>query len=218
MPAGDFVKFIFGGSVGGSEHWSVGLWFSITIDHIPTPTEMNTGAAGSLNDLNTKLWQTTGGGLKSANSSGTTLASSTLYFYRNGVLQARGAATITPDAGSGSAPQPVYVARCVTLLSASPGRSKRGRAYLPWTGQAPSATTGLWGSGSGPLTGLKDAIDAIALAAAHLTGTSQMNCVVMSGTHGLATDVVSLRMDNKPDTQRGRERSIAATLQETAAL
>jgi hypothetical protein len=179
---------------------------------------MNTGASGCLADFNLSLWGSGTNDLKSQNSTGVSLQTAKLYFYRAGTLQAAGTSTMTASPGTGTATQPVYTARCVSLLTNVPGRSRRGRIYLPYTGISPSAATGLWTSNAGLLGNVRSMINTLTTSALHLPGTSGCNLGVLSRTQGVITFVTSLRMDNKPDTQRGRERKITPSTFDTVSI
>lgn len=221
LPNGDLLLYRVGGAT-PSDTWSIGMWFVVTGQSgIPSPANMNSAASGVLGGFNTLVWSAATNGLKSFNNSGVTLATASTAYYRNGSLVAAGSASISPVAGTGATNQPNYVARVVSLLTDRPGRSYRGRLYLPWTGQALTAASGLW-------TSMPDIPTNLATLLSSSTGmqspgygwggSSVADFVVLSRAQTAATPVTSLRMDNKPDTQHGRENRLVASVFNTAAV
>lgn len=218
LPAGDFLNVRLGGAV-ASDTWSVGWWFQMTgLGAVPSPSAMNTAAAGPLGGFNNTVWNVAGTPLKVRESTATTLSNSSLYLYRDGVLVASGKASISAVAGTGSTGGFNYVARVVTLLTSQPGRSKRGRIYLPWTGQDVAAATGLWTAEATILSNLAGHLNAEQGAGYFFGGSETADLVVVSSRHAYATSVTQLRMDNKPDTQRGRLNKLVPSVYDTASI
>lgn len=214
FPPGDYVKMVHAGAVAGGESWSFGIWYEVTgLISLPSPTQMNT-LAGHLSTNFQAFWTT----LKARNQPGVDARSVSAYFYRNGQLAVQSNAGFAAVPGTAAAIQPVYVSRVVTLLTARAGRSYRGRLYLPYTGTNLSGSTNLWNSDSTTLTALKSLVTlSTSDIITDLAGTTA-GPVVYSNTVGGHEPVTSLRMDNKPDTQRGREGRLAATLYDTATI
>lgn len=221
MPSGDILALRLGGAV-PSDSWSIGFWFVITgLTTTPSPSAMNSAALGALNGFNNLFWNAATNPWKAEVSSGTTLASSTCYLYRGGTLTASGTGAITAVPGTGSGANPQYTARCVTLQTNSPGRSRRGRVYLPETATSVNATSGLWLSRSAALANLASFFSTSAgtQSAGYFFGTGETaDFVVVSTTHTYTTSITGLRMDNKPDTQHGRESKLVATVFDTATI
>jgi hypothetical protein len=221
LPTGDLLRIQVGGAV-PSDTWSISMWFLMTgLGTTPTPSQMNTAASGMLGGLNTVWWNVAGNPWKGFCSTGTTLANSKSYLYRGGLLVASGAATITPVAGGSGTALPNYVARCVTTLTAQPGRSRRGRMYLPCTGGTITAATGLFASVSASLTNLASQFNhsSGAQSTGFFFGGSELATYsVVSSTHGFTTPITSLRCDNIPDTQHGRENKLLATVTDSATI
>lgn len=210
---GKLIKYSIGGAV-GSELWSINFWCrtNSTIA-TPTPAQMNTTAANSLSAFNTVVWSASSNGLKSGNTSDTTLSNSKLYFYDGGLLTVDGAASITPVAGTGTSAHPGYVASVCSLLTDYPGRSKRGRLYLPATGMGILTTTSQWASSTlthGIVDNMRLFLQNGGIAPSW-DGTAGIHPVIMSMSLGSITDVTGLRMDSLPDTQHGRTRRLVAT-------
>ena len=212
LPAGDLLLARVGGSL-PSDKWSVGLWFDLAgLGADPTPAQMNAACLAWLTNFANVFWTPASNPWKSQASVGVSLATGTLYLYRSAALTASGTATISTSSGTGSNPLPSYVARVCTLLTNNPGRSKRGRIYLPANGVSPNSGTGLWSSVQPQVTNLGTAIQNAEVTGFWFGGSEQAACDVVSKTHGIKTRVTSLRMDNKPDTQRGRENKLTATV------
>lgn len=211
-PAGDYVKYVIGGTI-ASDTWSIGICQSLTgLSGVPTPSQMNAAALVRLNGFNTAVWSLATSGLKLLNGAGVSLVNCKSYLYRGGVLSAQGTAAITPVPGTGSPGLPFYTAMCVSLLTDRPGRSGRGRLYLPATAAAVSATTGQFTTN---LSGLATAVAGVLTAYGPddngYPGDPASVAAVVSNTHGLLTEIQSIRIDTLPDTQHGRTRHDTAT-------
>jgi len=108
-------------------------------------------------------------------------------------------------AGSGTANHPKETSIVVSLRSGTPGRSGRGRFYLPATGIAMDATGVV--SSDTDVDNLGNAADTMFTT----LGTATWELVVASFTKGRVYPVTSLVTDNRPDTQRRRTDKISAT-------
>lgn len=215
LPVVDLVKVSWGGAVASGERWSTGCWYTWTPAALNiTGSILATFAGHALSNFNTSFWSAD----TSLNTSATTLTTCTATFYRGGVLQFSATAAQSAVGGTGTSPQPVYVSRVITLLTARAGRKYRGRMYLPMTSLAPVAATGLWPTFVTPLGHIKTVL--INTTSSLLTdfGAATAGPVVVSQVSAEATPVTALRVDNKPDTQRGRERSIVPTLNESVTI
>jgi hypothetical protein len=190
-----------------TENWSFGVWFNCTGVGAPNPTDMNTLAASCLTAFGT-FWTAA---LKGSNAAACVPNSCKAYFYDSGALVTSGLSTGTLAAGSGTGPNPGYVARVVTLLTDFSGRSYRGRIYLPWTGAAVSGSTLQWTSNASLLTNLKTMFQAFSTAILALPGPpTNANLAVVGATNATVANVHNLRMDTIPDTQHGRTRRLVA--------
>lgn len=108
-------------------------------------------------------------------------------------------------AGSGTASLPPQVACCVSLLTGLPGRSRRGRSYLPYT-----KVTNL-GNTPVQITQAVTAQIASSFAAVLNRGPAVgWQPVVVSDMLALSTVVDSVRVDSKLDTMRSRARNFNA--------
>lgn len=108
-------------------------------------------------------------------------------------------------AGAGTANHPKESSIVVSLRSPQPGRSGRGRFYLPATGIAMNANGVI--ASNAAVDDLGDA--ALALFNGLIDDT--LLPVIASFTKGASYGVTSLVIDNKPDTQRRRTDKIVAT-------
>jgi hypothetical protein len=221
LPTDDLLRIQLGGAV-PSDTWTCTFWFVMSgLTTTPSPTQMNSAASALLGGFNTTVWSAATNGWRNLCSAGTTLANAKSYLYRGGLLVSNGTATITPVAGIGGSTQPNYVARCITTLTAQPGRSRRGRFFMPETGTAPVAATGLFASISGALSNIAGQFGASSGAQStgfFFGGSESASWSVVSATHGFATHITTLRADNKPDTQHGRENKLVPTVTDTQTV
>jgi hypothetical protein len=149
---------------------------------------------------------------KASQSSDTTFDSVLVRFYDGATLSVDGTASATPVPGTGSGAHPGYVALVVTLLTAFPGRSHRGRIYLPATAVAINSATSQLSTAATQDTLAADVATHLASSAHTPSWASGVlfTPVVLSKTLGSTADIVSLRIDSLPDTQHGRTRKLSA--------
>nr|CRY96197.1 hypothetical protein [uncultured prokaryote] len=114
-------------------------------------------------------------------------------------------------AGAATVANPYQVCVVASLITAVPSRRTRGRMYLPGQGITVSPTSGFF---SGPTP------QAIATAVGELITAQGVDIspVVISTVGDLATPVVSVRVDNKADTQRRRANKLLPTVFGTQLL
>lgn len=219
LPGTDLVNYRFGGTCGG-DTWSVGFWASLAgLSGVPSPAQANADCAAVLTAFDGDVWSAATNPWKVRVAVGMTLASATSHFYSGGVLTAAGSATIAPVAGTGTNPQPVYVSRCVTLLTGRAGRSYRGRVYMPANGAPPSGTTFQYVSWINELNNLATFFrNVLSADTTDLPGDPTLTPVVVSRTQAAATQIIALRMDSIPDTQHGRESRFVPTVVDAATL
>jgi hypothetical protein len=121
--------------------------------------------------------------------------------------------------GTSAVPVPFYVSMCASLLTNQPGRSGRGRMYLPLTGSGFNAGTGQMTLTLGTmasnvalfLTGLGPDDNTF-------PGDPTSEADVVSITHGLSNKITTVRIDSIPDTQHGRTRRVTATATGSASV
>jgi hypothetical protein len=209
MPPGDLVKYVIGGSVPG-DTWSIGFWQQLTgLTSNPTQAQMDAAALFRLNGFDSVAWSAAGVTVKGVAHSGTFLSFCKAALYRNGVLTQNGSGTKTPVAGTGGGLHPNYVALVVTLRTASAGRSHRGRVYLPATGVPISASTGRINTNAQPYAdGIAAFLTGLGPDDVGFPGDPASHAVVVSRTTAVASNITSVSIDDKPDTQRGRENKL----------
>lgn len=208
MPSGIHCQVMLGGAA-GTDRWSVGYWvrYDSSIS-LPTPTQANTYAANIGANFASAVWAS----YKLNNDPATTLDQCLVRFYNGAVLSVDGTAALTSTPGTGSGSHPLYVACCVSMLTAFPGRSKRGRMYLPATAYPVNGATGQWSTAATATTTVTNLASHL-VNSAHTPGwgsPASFSPVVLSKTLGSTEDIVSLRIDSIPDTQHGRTRKLVA--------
>lgn len=207
-PSSPFLKLVLGGAAYGPEAWSIGQYWGLVVTATPTPAQMNTLAASLLSAFNSGCWNVASNSLKAVNPAGITLRQATLYYYNGGGLVAAGAATQTAVPGTNTNAAPSYVSRVITNQSDQPGRSHRGRVYLPWCGQPVDVNTGLWPSAASFMANYRSTQTAMVSAIQSSTWATSASAAVVSQRLGVLSFITSWRMDNKPDSQRGRGKKI----------
>ena len=215
FPPGDYVKVTVLGNITGGESFAFSHYQEITgLVALPTTTQFNT-MMGHVEAQAAVLWAQ----LKTKCSSAISYSGCRFAFIRNGVTALTGSVfEATPIPGTSGTNMPVYIARVVTLRTARAGRSYRGRMYLPYNGVAFSAGGVLWASDATTLASVKTFITTTTSnVLGDLAGTTA-GPVIYSPTAGAHEPVTSLTMDNKADTQRGREKSITPTVTDTVAI
>lgn len=111
---------------------------------------------------------------------------------------------------------PQLCALVVSLRTPMAGRSGRGRVYLPFTRVAALEQGGQVGT-----VALKAAADAFQDLAIHLNGTvagvlpGYSRLSVISGTHGMGTQISRFVIDSKVDVQRRREDKLSPVYTES---
>jgi hypothetical protein len=215
FPPGDYLRITVRGGAPGSESWSINHYQEVTgLVALPTPAALQ-GVCNSNETAAGTMWAT----LKTHCTAAMTFTGLNQTFIRNGVTifsnQTNEAAAV---AGSGATVQPSYVARVVTLLTNRSGRSYRGRMYLPYNSGVITSATGLFTSDATTLGAVKTFMLACTANILTLAGAATAGPVVYSITAGAHDPVTSLRMDNKPDTQRGREKGMQPSIFDTVSI
>ena len=128
------------------------------------------------------------------------------YVWPSTKASFQAATSLTANPGTlASSASPIDTAMVVSIRSAVPGRSGRGRMYLP--------NHGLVAGASGTFTGSPQSTYATAVKAlfTSVAGYSSYVPIVASRTHGTWQPVASIVCDNKPDVQRRRVDRLAPT-------
>lgn len=131
-----YGKAQFFGTIMGNQDWSTG--WSFLASGAPTAADMNQLALelGSIVDT---AWTGPGGtiGIGDVQSSDTLLTGTRCYYYPSGSTKAsvQGESIYNPArTGQGTAALPTQTSLVASMRTSRPGRSNRGRMYLPLTG------------------------------------------------------------------------------------
>lgn len=197
---------VIGASAGG-EVWSINPRYATSGDGPVTAYADLLAWTTAIAALNSNaVWPTTLLGLLS--SSGSITAVRAEYIDAEGNLAQAAETTLpTPATGSGVPSKPQQTAWCVSLLTGRPGRSYRGRLYLPaWSN--PSLDAGfrvVAASRTTTLTAFNSWLRAVG-DACPTAGTQ--GPVVVSQTRGTLAFVTQVQLGDILDTQRRRRDSM----------
>lgn len=163
-------------------------------------------ANGVATSFTSSFTQTIGGGTLKAQYAPSTSFTKVSVYRRSktpgGPADELAEAALTGLVGSGSnTPLPPEIAICVSLLTGAPGRSNRGRMYMP----APSSTTA---NAVGQLSSAAPALFA-GWAAAFFgdVNTVARTCVLWSRKNALSRAITQVSVGNQFDVQRRRQNS-----------
>lgn len=215
---GPWLGLVFNGYLaGGQDIWSCGLSLA--------PLQIFTGGnepGQSLVQAGYDEWASAiFGDAADEFASSTVLTGASLYYHATSAAPASiewAAVTADPQpSGSSSSALPSECAVVCSTLTGFPGRSKRGRFYLP--GLAPHVLASSGFLGTEEVTTLLSACQAVvqALNAVEAGGDPVAEVVVRSAVLGSYTTVNALKMGNVMDSQRRRRNAIIEDYQ-TASL
>lgn len=200
--ATETIRLIVKGTILNTQDWSCGFAFSRdnALNNM-TYEELTAWLEDVKTDVGT--WFTAIASVRSQRVSFTDLRAE---YYTGGERAALIAQTAAPSttAGTTAAVQSARGALVVSLLTNKPGRSYRGRVYVPALGVGLVELTGRVGAASQTtlLNATKTMLNAIA---AKQAGGFPVRPIVASKTTASKTTVASLRCDDLLDTQRRRE-------------
>lgn len=203
------VKTVLSGKIAGSQSWSTSPWWISPFGGTtPLQSEMNAFAVAVRSQFATQA----GSWMSPMMVASTTFTSVTAYWYPAGSLVATSVsapATGTAN-GVGTDQLPSLLACVVSLHSPVPGKSGRGRAYLPLTKVAALGTDGQVTSAAlnNVLTGWKAALNNVE---SLTTWVGPPEPCIASFTKGDVYALTSLSANSLVDTQHRREDSIATT-------
>lgn len=125
------------GNIGTAQSWSTG--WSFAQQGVPTSTDLHDYLANQVNAAVDAAWTGNAGtvGIGDICSPDTTLVGIRAYYYPAGQKTAAAQGEFeypVPRVGAGPASLPTQTALVASTLSGLPGRSNRGRMYLPCTG------------------------------------------------------------------------------------
>lgn len=213
-----YVRWVMRGRIASVQGWSTSLWLA------PLPLS-GTMTQADLNAVNSALATASSTHLAAVASAcwsaGTQTDDAVSYYYPAGAVKAGLVSTAAAIAhnGAGVSTLPSFCSLVASTRSAVPGRSGRGRNYIPYTQgplganyQAVSGTAALL---SAAWAALITDLNSTAVASATITG---FETSVASFTTGLAPSIVSVIVDSLVDTQHRREDKFVAAENITTAV
>lgn len=195
MSTATYIKAIFSGQATPTDVWNVGIYYNISAQ----PNNLSTLAGDMLAAFNTKFWSESAHGWNANQTANCTLSKCSLFRYNTGQLVDEGSATITPIGGSAGGASPSFTAAVFTLNTGLFGKSHRGRLYLPHT--AACTVNGQMQVVQGHADNMKNFLDTTSFTSA--PGVT-LNAAVFSRKLDTLSAITKVRVDTKPDTQRGR--------------
>lgn len=216
-----FGRIVLGGTLGGSQRWSIGLNLSVADTSVPTPAQMTTFAEAVRALFDADVWSGTPSYKAMVGTAGNFDVCHAYYAPQSSPpppFTVSGDSTGAAVAGTGSRSMPAQSALVVTLLTDVAGRHGRGRSYLPLGIGTFTSGTLVLTNAYGPLaTGF-----AAFLTAVNGTSMGSNSVAVVIRTNspsfpfGIA--VKRLKIDNVPDTQRRRRDKVASTVTVTGTV
>lgn len=190
-----FQRFVFKGTGPGSEIFQSG--FTTAAITPPSSQAALQTDCNAISAFVTTMWNA----IKASIYTSYTLTEVDAYQYvwPSTTAQFQAQTLLTANPGTlATAASPIDTALVVSIRSAVPGRSGRGRMYLPYHGLCLAAS----GMTSGtPYTTYATAVKALFTSVA---GYSSYAPIVASRTHGTWQPPSAILCDNKPDVQRRR--------------
>lgn len=210
------VRYVMNGLIEGVQSWSTSLWFSnFTTD--PTQDQLNL-----YNEYLTAAIQTQMSTIASAIwSPGISADYSTCYYYDAAATTASLVSTpeqIAITGGTSSIHLPPQCSVVMSLRSGVPGRSGRGRNYLP-LGKATAV-----GANGQLATGVTNTLaDAYAAMIGDLNAVLDWNSSVKTAcinsvTRATVYDILSVVVDSVVDTQRRRTDQLTPSSEDTTIV
>lgn len=201
MPVpGGTARIVFSGQLYGGEIWATGFYLSVgtlaspaaaaQLAHDVTTLLKDSGSTAAMSNQASKTWSTQTGWAKTS-----------CYFYgTTGTKATIQGEWLLPAGlnGTGSGSGPNQSALVVSLRTATPGRSYRGRMFTPFT------------AGFGGASGQLAATDTNSIATAWAAAFSAMKSsslgtpVVVSERLAVATTITAVVVNSRPDIQRRR--------------
>jgi hypothetical protein len=217
MSTDQLVRLVHKGTLSGSQTFSFGI--TMRAPSVPTQGSLDTFVAGCKTAFNT--YASSAGGLTSFISSTDSYSSMRAYYYpANSSHSTLESGTTLAQAGSAVRTLPFQCALVVSLRSSVPGRTGRGRYYLPLSIAAQLAAGQVTSSNLASLG---------TLSAAYLHNLQQVpfdpvngaTCVVSVASLLVprpALTIVQLIIDSVVDTQQRRRDKIAPTATQVNAV
>jgi hypothetical protein len=204
------ARFVCVGTMPGGEEWASGLWWTVNAAPANGPDFQSFVDEYAITAFAHAGW------FQGQNVAAATWTGVKGYYHASNP----GAAAIfagenvfgSPKAGTGSGQEQAnQTALVASMLTGQSGRSFRGRMYVPATDLG--IANGVVGSGQvdAVASGLVDLIDAVRTA-------TTWRPMVVSVTKDVMTEIIQVRVDNKPDTQRRRANKLVSTYRNTTNL
>ena len=203
-------RVIIEGQLGGTEErWSTSCAFQGSLgDAVVDPDLLSNWCNAIMANLDINPGFS--GGLKNMIGSSSTFDKVSAYFYPSvaGNATAAGESTVAAVAGSGGVILPYQSSLVFTLQTGQPGRSYRGRMYLPFVTAA--MVNGRISTSSTTLAARALQVSTLlATIADEMPSIAGGRPVIVSKAQNAITPVISVRVGNVMDTQRRRRDALA---------
>jgi hypothetical protein len=204
------ARFVLVGTLPGGEEWASGLWWTVNAAPANGPDFQSFVDEYAITAFGHAGW------FQGQNVAGATWTGVKGYYHASNP----GAPAVfagenvfgSPKVGTGSGQeQPNQVCVVASTLTGQSGRSFRGRMYCPATNLGLTAGVIASGQVDAVASGLVDLIDAVRTA-------TTWRPMVVSITKDVMTEIIQLRVDNKPDIQRRRANKLVSTYRNTSNL
>lgn len=214
LPTSTLLRYTFGGSLPGSEKWRCSVWYRLP-GGIPSDADLQTCIVALGTSFRVNFVAAASNPYKSFGMNTATtwdVHSINVYDGGNLVKQVVEQGIGTPQTGTVGVASPNYTAMCITTLSTGFGRSSRGRIYLPFTANV-NAATGAMGTNQTHIDNFRNALN-------NVGGAPPFSVVptIVSRTTTSTHDITRVRLDNRPDTQRGRIKQMSGLTQVSSTL
>lgn len=203
------LKVVLGGHIATAQTWSVGI--NIAVATITDPTQGELDAVRVQLETAAGVWATA---IKSYWAADTQYDNISVYHYPSGAIHALRVSknVVTTVAGNGTPPLPSVASAVQSLRTSVPGRTGRGRLYVPLTAQALGTNHQLT---TGQCSGLSNATASMltawnALAFANPPFTSHAVCVASFST-AACPPVTRVVVDSVVDIQHRRSDKLLAS-------
>lgn len=196
------IRLVASGNIGAGQTWSTGIYLDTGVG-TGGPTQAQLDAVCASAQTATRTWADT---WKAFNCPLWQYTHLNAYYYEPNTLRAAMQSTVTattPVTGTGNA-IPLFTSIVASLRTATPGRSGRGRIYIPTTGVGLDTngqlTTALCGILANSTRDLIRAYNSIAIPFDALSGA----CVVASFSKNAGRPITSVHVNSMPDVQHRR--------------
>lgn len=200
IPAG-VTRVTISGHIVGGEHWATSFW----VNTPAAPLAGDAGAEAIAGSATATLFRSK---LLQLMAVGDGVDDLDVYTYTGGTAASDHGHASFPGNGGGTDPNPKQTSFVITLRTGSPGRSKRGRMYLPYTGGSVDA------AGHMDSALVDSTVDALANWFDVLRDAGSPAVVVSQTTTSRAL-VTGLDADYLPDTQRRRRNKLTSARHST---